>query len=555
MLKSLHIKNVVLIESLALDFSKGLSALTGETGAGKSILLDSLGLALGSRAESSLVRRGSDTASVTAEFELPEHHPALALLKEQDFEESRHLILRRTLTADGRSKAYANDAPISIGLLKSLGETLVDIHGQFETYGLLNPAMHRQVLDEYAGSGDLLLKTKAAYALWGEKIERLKQAKLEAEKAAMNEAWLRDSVKDLAALDAQLGEEAELISLRQKLQNREAIIEAMTVAESALADEDGADARVALAWKVLNKIADKIGEEEVKKTLEILDRASVEIQQAHRNIESLISDVDSSEHNMETIEDRLYALRAQARKHHCQTEDLPALYQDFSAKLKLMDHQDHVISDLEKEITKAKNLYILEAEKLHDKRMSVASKLDKLVNKELAPLKMEKARFQTSIKPQADENAWGPNGYDSVAFLVTTNANADPAPLNKIASGGEMARFMLALKVVLAEASTIPASYVFDEIDTGIGGATASAVGERLARLADQHQVLVVTHSPQVAARANHHWVVSKTDAKTSVVELKGKDRQEEIARMLSGSEITKEARAAAGKLLEFKAA
>ncbi|PZP56645.1 MAG: DNA repair protein RecN [Micavibrio aeruginosavorus] len=554
MLKSLHIKNVVLIEQLSLDFSRGLSALTGETGAGKSILLDSLGLALGSRADSSLVRRGSDQSSVTAEFELPADHPANIILKEQEMETSTTIILRRTLASDGRSKAFINDEPVSISLLKSLGETLVDIHGQFETYGLLNPALHRQVLDDYADATNLLSLTKSAYDTWQDKIRRLEQAKAEAEKAAMNEAWLRDSVKDLEALDPQAGEEEELLGLRQKLQNRDTIIQAISFAEEALAGEEGSDARIAQAWKALNKVADKVGEEEIKKILEVLDRASAEIQTAHRQIESLMRDVDSAEHSLETIEDRLYALRALARKHHCQTEDLPALYQDFSAKLKLMDHQDHVIGDLEKEIVKARSAYQVQAEKLHDKRLSVSGKLDKLVNKELAPLKMEKARFQTSIVAQKDETQWGPNGYDAVAFLVTTNDNADPAPLNKIASGGEMARFMLALKVVLAEAATQAATYVFDEIDTGIGGATASAVGERLARLAQQHQVLVVTHSPQVAARADHHWVVSKKDAKTSIIALKGKDRQEEIARMLSGSEITKEARAAAGKLLEVAA-
>lgn len=555
MLHSLHIKNVVLIEQLTLDFKSGLSALTGETGAGKSILLDSLGLALGSRAESSLVRKGSDQASVTAEFELPENHAAFAVMKEQDLSTGTSLILRRVLTADGRSKAFVNDEPVSIGLLKSLGDTLVDIHGQFETYGLLNPSLHRKVLDDYADALTLVGATSKAYKTWQEKIERLKQAKLEAEKAAMNEMWLRDSVKDLEKLDPQPKEEEELITLRQKLQNREAIIQGITVSEEALAGEKGADMCVGQAWKALQKIGEKIGEDQIKATLEILDRASSEIQQAHRNIETLMADMDRSEHNLETIEDRLYALRAQARKHHCQIDDLPTLYEDFSTKLKLMDHQDHIIGDLEKEITRAKQDYKVQAAKLHDKRLSVAGKLDKLVNKELAPLKMEKAKFQTSIVEIADEQSWGPNGYDQVAFLVTTNANAEPAPLNKIASGGEMARFMLALKVVLAEASTTPQTFVFDEIDTGIGGATASAVGERLARLADHHQVLVVTHSPQVAARANNHWVVAKENARTSVIPLPPKERQEEIARMLSGSEITKEARAAAGKLLETKVA
>lgn len=554
MLQSLHIKNVVLIESLALDFKSGLSALTGETGAGKSILLDSLGLALGSRAESSLVRRGADQASVTAEFELPDNHPALVILQENEMEAATQLILRRTLGKDGRSKAFINDEPVSIGLLKTLGETLVDIHGQFETYGLLNPALHRQVLDDYADCQSALKSTAKAYEDWREKIEKLKQARVEAEKAAMNEAWLRDSIKDLESLDPQENEEEELLSIRQKLQNRDQIIKSVTFAEEALASEEGADARIAQAWKSLHKIADKIGEAETKQILEALDRASAEIQQAHRNIESLMADIETSEHNLETIEDRLYALRAQARKHHCQTTDLPALFEDFSNKLKLIDHQDHVVSDLEKEITKAKTAYQSHAQKLHEKRVSVSGKLDKLVNKELAPLKMEKAKFLTSIAAQEDENSWGPNGFDQVAFLVTTNNTGEPAPLNKIASGGEMARFMLALKVVLAEAAQVRATYVFDEIDTGIGGATASAVGERLAWLAEQHQVLVVTHSPQVAARANHHWVVAKKDAVTSVIPLKAKERQEEIARMLSGAEITKEARAAAGKLLEAAA-
>ena len=555
MLKSLHIRNVVLIEKLDLDFSRGLSALTGETGAGKSILLDSLGLSLGARAESSLVRKGAPQASVTAEFELPDAHPAFSILRENDMVVENPVILRRTLTPDGRSKAFINDEPVSITLLKNVGDTLVDIHGQFETYGLLNPALHRQVLDEYAGNTAQMKDTARAYAAWRDAIEKLEKARQEAEKAALNEAWLRDSVKDLEELDPQEGEEDELVSSRQKLQNREAILQALTGAEDLLASEEGADSRIAQAWKSLHRMSDKIGEAEIKPILEALDRASTEIQQAHRAIGSTLSSLDSEGVSLETIEDRLYALRAQARKHHCAVSELPALYQDYAAKLKLMDHQDHVIDDLEKEITRAKNAFIESAGKIHDKRVAVSAKLDKLVNKELAPLKMDKAEFMTRIVKQDDENAWSAHGFDAVAFLVTTNDNAEPAPLNKIASGGEMARFMLALKVVLAEAVKTAATYVFDEIDTGIGGATASAVGERLSRLAEQHQVLVVTHSPQVAARADHHWMVAKKDAVTSVIPLAAAERQEEIARMLSGAQITVEARAAAGKLLEANAA
>jgi DNA repair protein RecN (Recombination protein N) len=553
MLRALHIRNVVLIDQLTLEFNAGLAALTGETGAGKSILLDSLGLALGMRAESGLVRAGADQATVSAEFDLPKDHPAQSILKEQGITTGEDLILRRVLGADGRSRAFVNDQPVSVGLLKSLGDVLVDIHGQFETYGLLNPQTHRQVLDDYADAGQHGAAVASAYAAWQDAEKKLAQARKDAEKAAANESWLRAVVEELETLDPQPGEEDHLLSLRQKIQNRDAVLQALDGAAQLLDGEDSAEARIGQAWKFLHRAQEKIGSD-VQPVLETLDRAAATLQDAHRQIGALLAGFDAPEHNLETLEDRLYELRGQARKHQCRVDDLAAKREELGAQLKLIDHQDHVLADLEKQVKSVRDSYQAEAKKLHDLRMKAAQKLDKQVNKELGPLKLNKAVFMTSMET-LPESQWNSTGMDDIRFLVSTNPGAAPGPLNKIASGGEMARFMLALKVVLAEAAHLSGVYVFDEIDTGIGGATASAVGERLARLADRHQVLVVTHSPQVAARAGHHWVVSKTNASTKVIPLKARDRQEEIARMLSGASITEEARAAAGKLLEASAA
>ncbi len=448
MLKSLQIRNIVLIDELNLDFAKGLSALTGETGAGKSILLDSLGLALGARAETGLVRKGSDASSVTVEFELPDKHPALALLAEQDIEAEDNLILRRTLSADGKSKAFINNMAVSAGFLKTLGETLVDIHGQFETYGLLNPATHRSVLDDYANVVSDIKATNAAYKNWKDKIAQLQQAKIESERAAANEQWLRDSIKDMRALRPEGNEEDELIAQRQKLQSRDSVVQALSYAEQAIASEKGADAQIANAWKSLQKVADKLsnsGGGNIDETLAMLDRASNELQAAHRAIEIFIADVETGEQSLEMVEDRLYELRAQARKHNCQVNDLLGLLEDMESRIKLMDHQDHILADLEKAVRQARADYMTAAKKLHEKRSAAGAKLDRLVNKELAPLKLEKAKFMTSVTANDNESDWGPNGFDEIAFLVSTNAQNEPSPLHKTASGGEMARFMLAL--------------------------------------------------------------------------------------------------------------
>ncbi|HNQ92465.1 MAG TPA: DNA repair protein RecN [Alphaproteobacteria bacterium] len=554
MLNALHIKNVVLIEHLSLSFSDGLSALTGETGAGKSILLDSLGLALGARAETSLVRRGSDQASVSAEFDLPPSHPVRALLEEQGISVGDELILRRTLAADGRSRAFINDENVSAGFLKTVGETLVDIHGQFETYGLLNPATHRIVLDQYAGNHDLVSKTSAAFRQWKDEEGALLAARAEAELALRDEEYVRACCEELESLAPAEGEETELVEKKKKIQHVDALRECFSFIAEALGGEAGADMQIGQACRILSRNLDKIGDG-AQELLETMTQASETIQEAHRQLDRLVHSLDVGGLDLESIEDRLYALRACARKHHCAVDELSQRLDEFRGKLDLVDRQDDVLEKLERKVRESKEKYRLCAEELHKKRKVAAQQLDKIVNSELKPLKLGKSVFETSVELCHSENAWGVQGFDDVRFLVATNASSDLGPvfgpLNKIASGGEMARFMLALKVVLADSMPGSGVFVFDEIDTGIGGATASAVGERLAKLAEKHQVMVVTHSPQVAAQARHHWMVSKTGGVTEVISLEGKTRQEEIARMLSGAEITGEARAAAARLMD----
>ncbi len=551
MLTLLHIKNVVLIDQMSLEFRSGLSALTGETGAGKSILLDSLGLALGMRAEAGLVRKGTEQAVVSAEFELEANHPVFDLLKKQGIDAISPLILRRILGADGRSRAFINDEPVSISFLKEVGDSLVDIHGQFETYGLLNPVTHRQMLDLYATNESLLHDIQSAYQKMRDAEAALIAAKDKASRAAENESYLRASVEELEKLDPQEGEEGELLEKRRFLQNREAILEVLGFSVESLGGENGADIQIGQVMRTLSRQTDKIGEEKLTPIHEALDRAAIEVQEACRQIENLQYEFGGEGMTLDVIEDRLYALRGVARKHGCHCDDLPRLRTEMGDKLKMVDYQDHIIADLEKIIRASREDYKKIAEKLHDRRMAAGLKIDKAVNAELKPLKLERAVFKTSIVINGNENTWTSFGFDTVQFRVSTNAGSDFGPLNKIVSGGEMARFMLALKVVLAESAKIQGVYVFDEIDTGIGGATASAVGARLEKLATSHQVMVVTHSPQVASRAASHWVVSKSTGGTRVTALDKSSREEEIARMLSGAEITAEARAAASKLLE----
>jgi len=547
MLLSLTIKNVVLIDQLFIEFKKGLCVLTGETGAGKSVLLDSLGLALGVRAESGLVRKGTDSAQVIAAFQIADNHGVESVLKNADLStEDDLLLLRRVVYANGKSRAFINDQPVSVSLLKSVGDALVEIHGQFETQGLLNPATHRAMLDSYAGFGDDL---SPLWERWKTQEQELYDLQKSAGRAREEEEYLRLSLEDLESLNPEVGEEQALSELRERLKHREAVTEGLNNALAHL----GADIDpVQQAWGVLDKIAVKAGDM-IDAPLSALVSASENMAEAASLIQSMLNELQEGDHNLEEIDDRLYALRMQARKHHCTCDDLPEVFDKIAAQLGMILDSDSTLGDKRAAVEKARGIYLAAAEKRRGKRQIVAEKLNKLVQKELAPLKLEKARFVTTIMP-LDEVDWTAHGIDQVRFLVSTNPGAEPGPIHKIASGGEMSRFMLALKVIIAQEGSTH-SFIFDEVDAGIGGATADAVGERLSRLADSKQVLVVTHAPQVAARANHHWIVTKSGdkiVKTDIVPLESRDkRAEEIARMLAGADISDEARAAAHKLLD----
>ncbi len=547
MLTQLSIQNIVLIEKLVIDFKSGLCVLTGETGAGKSVLLDSLGLALGVRAESGLVRKGEKDASVTASFQIPENHEAYNILKNADITiEDDILLLRRTVNANGKSRAFINDQPISISLLKSIGDTLVEIHGQFETQGLLNPATHRAMLDSYANLNAKDLNH--AWEEWKNAEQALNDLRHMSERAHEEEEYLRFSIDDLEKLDPQKGEEGELASLRERVKHCESILEGLNAALNALNAENDPVQR---AWSELDKIAQKANEE-LTPALEALSRASAEISEAATSIQAVLANLQDTDQNIEDIDDRLFTLRMQARKHKCDCDDLPQMYESLKQKLSRIENADEALSQQKKKCEELRKAYLIHAKAISEKRIKTGELLNTLVQKELAPLKLDKARFITDIAP-LDEVDWSANGIDRVRFLVSTNPGQEPGPIHKIASGGEMSRFMLALKVIIAQEGSTH-SFIFDEVDAGIGGATADAVGERLSRLAQSKQVLVVTHAPQVAARADHHWIVRKSgddDVKTDILLLSTRaERCEEIARMLAGADITAEARAAAGKLM-----
>ncbi|HYE49817.1 MAG TPA: DNA repair protein RecN [Azospirillaceae bacterium] len=553
MLATLAIRDVVLIERLTLALQPGLCVLTGETGAGKSILLDALGLALGARGDSALVRHGAEQASVTAEFDLAGRadHPAFAILREQELEAEDTLVLRRTLSADGRSRAFVNDQPVGVTLLRRLGETLVEVHGQFETHGLLDPRTHRGLLDDYAGLADRAAAVAAAHRSWRQAEQARRTAADEAGRARAEEEYLRHAVAELDQLSPREGEEAELAEKRQVLMHREKLVEAINGAFADLSGDRGAERGLAGALRTLTRIADKAGGR-LDPVISVLDQAAAEVSEAARTLQALSADVDMDGGSLERLEERLFALRAAARKHSVDVDGLAPLRADMARRLALIEDTGDMLARLAKQAEDARAAFLELARSLSAARAKAAGRLDQAVAAELKPLKMDKARFTTQVE-EAPEDEWGPSGIDRVAFTVATNPGAPPGPLAKIASGGELARFMLALKVVLAQVGTVP-TLVFDEVDTGIGGAVADAVGERLATLGRSLQVLVVTHSPQVASRGGHHWQVRKRAAsgatRTDVVQLSDAERREEIARMLSGAEITEAARAAADSLM-----
>lgn len=552
MLRALSIRDVVLIDALDIEADAGLSALTGETGAGKSILLDALGLALGARGDAGLVRKGAQQASVTAAFDLPIKHPVFAVLDEQGIAHGGEVILRRVLSGDGRSKAFINDQISSVNLLRQIGDMLVDIHGQFETHGLLEPKTHRATLDAYAGAD--IQAVQQAWDAWQAAVSARDALLEKIADAKRDQDYWQAAGEELAALDPKTGEEETLHARRTILAASEQIAGAFAESRALLEDEGGAIPQLNRAWKTLDRVAGKAGEK-LKPAIEALDRAASDMRVACDVLEGWFDDASGGPDTLEAVDDRLHELRAAARKHRCQVDELPRVLNDISERLAAIRGDDGRLAELDKVAAQTRKAYEANAKKLSDARAKAAKALDKKVMAELPPLKLEKARFETQITALPEEQ-WGPGGMESVQFVVATNPGSAPGAIDKIASGGELSRFMLAIKVVLAATSSVPV-LVFDEVDAGIGGATADAVGERLARLAyDARQVLVVTHSPQVAARAEHHWIVAKAAndglMRTTLVPLKdAKNRTEEIARMISGAKVTPEALAAAGKLLQ----
>ncbi|MDE2412457.1 MAG: DNA repair protein RecN [Sphingomonadales bacterium] len=552
MLTRLSIRNVVLIEALDLDFGSGLGVLTGETGAGKSILLDALGLVLGNRADSGLVRAGEDQASVTASFEFDRLPPPVRTVlheAEVDVEPGEPLLIKRRLRGDGGSKAFVNDQPVSAALLRELAGSLVELHGQHDDRGLVNPRGHRLLLDRFAGAD--AAGVEAAWTAWRGAEDALTAARAAVERAAADRDLLLAHLAELSALEPVLGEEEQLAEARATMQKGERLSGDLAELQHLWAGSDSALATLRSAARRLDRIAAE--HPLLTEALAALDRAVIEGAEAE---DKLVRAADALSHDpaaLDRIETRLFDLRAAARKHVCAVDDLPHKMREMRSALDLIEGGEAELGALERAASAAGEIYRAGALAMSDKRTEAAGRLDAAVAAELAPLKLDAARFQTAVR-RLPEERWGASGIDAVEFLISTNPGADFAPLTKIASGGELSRFILALKVALAEQGGA-ATVIFDEIDRGVGGAVASAIGERLARLADGGQLLAVTHSPQVAARGGTHYVIAKSSegivTRTSVHLLDAGGRQEEIARMLSGAEITPEARAQADRLLE----
>ena len=552
MLTRLAIRNIVLIEALDLDFGRGLGVLTGETGAGKSILLDSLGLVLGNRADSGLVRAGEDKASVSASFEFAALPAPLAeMLDDADIEveDGEPLILRRQLKADGKSKAFVNDQNVSMGLLREMAAHLVELHGQHDDRGLVNPRGHRALLDRFAGADTA--RVAQAWTKWRSAEDALGEAREAVETAKADQDLLLAHLTELTALAPQAGEEARLAEARADMQKGEKLSGDL---EELRHIWEGSDSPLA-ALRVAARRLDRIAPEHplLAEALGALDRAVIEAGEAEDKLQAAAEALVHDPAALDAAETRLFELRALARKHRCEVDELPEKMREFRAALDSIEGGEAELDALEAAAKEAGARYRAQAEALHANRVAAALRLDEAVTRELVPLKLDAARFRTAVT-ELPEDRWGAHGMDGIEFLISTNPGADFAPLNKIASGGELSRFILALKVALAEQGGA-ATVIFDEIDRGVGGAVASAIGERLARLAADGQLLAVTHSPQVAARGRTHYMIAKssegTVTKTSVVLLDEAGRQEEIARMLSGAEVTPEARAQADRLLE----
>jgi DNA repair protein RecN (Recombination protein N) len=548
MLRGLDIRDMLIIDHLSLEFSSGLNVLTGETGAGKSILLDSLGFVLGWRGRADLVRSGQDQGEVSAWFDLGPSHPARAVLQEAGIPIEDELILRRVNNRDGRKTAWINDRRVSGEVLRAVSEHLVELHGQHDDRGLLDPKGHRDLLDSFGGHDDMLTTVSAAYRALRAAEKDLRTAESAQEELRAEEEFLRHAVDELQKLAPEVGEEAELDSCRRLMQGAEKIRAHIAHAAQALGRE-GAEGMMSDAMRWLDGAADA-AEGRLEEPLAALSRAMVELDDAAQGVEACLDALEFNPHDLELAEERLFAIRALARKHTVAPDELPTLAQDLIAKLDLLDMGAGGLKELNAAVAAAQAAYDEAAGVLSRARKSAAQALDLAMGAELAPLKMERAVFTTQVK-DADPSA---TGVDQLDFVVATNPGGPAGPLAKIASGGELSRFLLALKVCLSRAGA-QNTMIFDEIDRGVGGATADAVGRRLSRLAQDAQVLVVTHSPQVAALGDRHFQVAKqqsADITLSRVDLLSDTaRVNEIARMISGDTITTEARAAARTLIE----
>ncbi len=552
MLTQLAIRNIVLIEALDLSFARGLGVLTGETGAGKSILLDALGLVLGNRADSGLVRAGEEQASATATFEFDTLPAGMAEALDEagvEIEPGEALVLRRQLKADGGSKAFVNGQPVGVATLRALAPFLVELHGQHDDRGLVNARGHRALLTRYAAADEAGVAD--AWRKWQAAEEALAQARAAADNAAAEQELAAAHLAELERLAPEVGEEEALAGERADMQKGERLADDLSNLQHLFAGSDSALAQLRAAARRLDRIAGEHAA--LADALAALDRCLIEGGEAEAAVDRALDALSFDPARLDAVETRLFDLRAEARKHGCTVDDLPAKMAALRETLENIQGGEARIRALEAAAFERGAHYRALAETLSAQRVEAAKRLDKAVAAELAPLKLDAARFKTLVTRTA-EDKWGPHGMDAVEFLISTNPGAPFAPLAKIASGGELSRFILALKVALAEEGGA-AVIIFDEIDRGVGGAVASAIGERLARLASEGQLLAVTHSPQVAARGNVHYMIAKssegTVTRTSVGLLDAGGRQEEIARMLSGAEITPEARAQAERLLE----
>lgn len=573
MLTQLSIRDIVLIEKLDLLFQSGLTVFTGETGAGKSILLDSLGLALGERATGNIVRNGAEQSSVTAVFEIPLDHDVYDLIKELDLtlpENGEPLILRRLITKDGRSRAYMGDQMIGISVLRKIASLLVEIQGQHEQMGLADQKFHLDLLDSFGALDFLNKSVRDSWKSWQQALTDLKEARNVIEQAEKEEIWLRQTIDDLSSLAPQNGEEDQLVGLRSQLQQQERRREAVATALSDLNPRDRRNAHPANALRSASRTLARLipsslsrqdenaetgfsaYQEQTQEALAALEKAEEALAEAEMLLTRLADDTQTDNRLLEETEERLFALRAEARKHHMTVTELPDYLATLKDRLSRLETGIETIHQLEKTAEQARNTYEENAKTLGKARQKTAKELEKAIMAELKPLKLERAQFIVELTELPEED-WSQRGMETASFLIAANPGQPAGPLGKVASGGELSRLMLALKVVLAGRSSLT-TLVFDEVDSGVGGATASAIGERLHRVARNVQVLAITHSPQVAAAAEHQYRIAKrvSHEKTVTIAepLSSSERREELARMLAGDSITEAARAAADSLL-----